>query len=141
MGDLMERQDDHLPSSVSIKCPGCGKDSSIRLMNRRETTLCFECVFQQVVFRWGKRGSVRFGIESRPYKTSVNLSAMKQIILGSSADPCVYCGGKAESVDHIRPKSDGGDSTVRNLAPACLSCNHAKGSKSILLFLVGKVHL
>ena len=42
---------------------------------------------------------------------------------------CGYCRcNRATTLDHIRPKSKGGSSLRSNLLPACLECNHSKGS-------------
>ena len=55
---------------------------------------------------------------------------------------CNYCGKKlsfknygkvgirgAWEIDHSRPKSKGGSDYLRNLVPACISCNRDKGAK------------
>lgn len=53
------------------------------------------------------------------------------------ADPCVYCGGKANTIDHIEPMARGGKYyTWRNQAPACTTCNHDKADLPLLRFLV-----
>ena len=41
---------------------------------------------------------------------------------------CVYCGKKAETVDHVIPQSYGGDDLPSNLVAACWECNNLKGS-------------
>ena len=51
-------------------------------------------------------------------------------------DPCVYCGEKAETRDHIIPRSIGGVADYGNSAPACKSCNSRKGDMSLLEFLL-----
>jgi len=43
-------------------------------------------------------------------------------------EPCYYCGGTAESIDHLTPRSRGGTSHPGNKAPACLRCNGMKGN-------------
>jgi hypothetical protein len=53
-------------------------------------------------------------------------------------DPCVYCGGPANTRDHIVPISDGGPNRWDNYAPACRGCNSAKGNKSLLDFLLDR---
>lgn len=47
------------------------------------------------------------------------------------ADPCVYCGGKAEEIDHIVPRSRGGTDETSNLAPACKRCNRSKRALTV----------
>jgi 5-methylcytosine-specific restriction endonuclease McrA len=56
-----------------------------------------------------------------------------------AADPCVYCGGSADSVDHIEPISAGGTGDWDNLAPACRSCNASKKAKPLLTYLLWRI--
>ena len=48
---------------------------------------------------------------------------------------CAYCGSQIEmksfQVDHIIPRSRGGDNKIENLHPCCKECNEAKGKVSI----------
>lgn len=39
---------------------------------------------------------------------------------------CIYCGQRSESIDHVRPKCQGGPSVTENCVPACLACNGHK---------------
>ena len=42
---------------------------------------------------------------------------------------CCYCGSNENlTLDHVHPKTKGGRDETRNLVPACLACNRAKGS-------------
>jgi hypothetical protein len=43
---------------------------------------------------------------------------------------CAYCGVKSEqlTLDHIHPKTKGGEDLATNIVPACQRCNHEKGS-------------
>lgn len=43
---------------------------------------------------------------------------------------CVYCGSKANTVDHVLPASRGGKSTWDNLAAACSPCNGFKADRT-----------
>jgi len=46
---------------------------------------------------------------------------------------CAYCRcRRATTIDHLRPKSRGGSNLRSNLLPACLTCNHDKGSENWL---------
>lgn len=45
---------------------------------------------------------------------------------------CAYCGGPAQTVDHVVPRSRGGDSTWLNLVAACEPCNHRKADRTPL---------
>ena len=43
---------------------------------------------------------------------------------------CVYCGSKKDlTIDHVIPKSKGGDNTWKNLVTCCSPCNLKKGDK------------
>ncbi len=41
----------------------------------------------------------------------------------------VYCKPSATTIDHVIPKSKGGDSSWENLVTACAHCNRKKGNK------------
>lgn len=43
---------------------------------------------------------------------------------------CGYCSGPAATVDHILPRSRGGQNTWRNTIAACAACNQAKGDRT-----------
>ncbi len=46
---------------------------------------------------------------------------------------CQYCGRQAGdlTIDHVVPKSKGGEHSWENLVSACKPCNHRKGGKSL----------
>ena len=43
---------------------------------------------------------------------------------------CAYCGGVAETVDHVVPRSRGGTLSWENAVAACLRCNHRKADRT-----------
>ncbi len=43
---------------------------------------------------------------------------------------CAYCGGRAETVDHVLPRSRGGALSWENAVAACLRCNHRKADRT-----------
>jgi len=48
---------------------------------------------------------------------------------------CAYCRCKrATTLDHVKPKCKGGSNLRSNLVPACVECNHSKGSQVWLLW-------
>jgi Restriction endonuclease len=47
---------------------------------------------------------------------------------------CIYCGNKAEEIEHIIPKSKGGTNSPYNLVIACKKCNKLKGKSSLKEF-------
>ena len=46
---------------------------------------------------------------------------------------CVYCGETYDyndlTIDHVHPRSRGGETISSNCVPACRSCNQSKGSE------------
>ena len=61
---------------------------------------------------------------------------LKQIIIERAAGCCEYCHSQARfatqpfSVEHIKPQSKGGETTLDNLALACQGCNNHKYNKT-----------
>jgi hypothetical protein len=43
---------------------------------------------------------------------------------------CAYCAERADTLDHVIPRSAGGLTVAQNLIPACRRCNLAKSSVS-----------
>ncbi|WP_150462034.1 HNH endonuclease [Nesterenkonia ebinurensis] len=52
-------------------------------------------------------------------------------ILRRDQRQCGYCGKQAATVDHVIPKSRGGDSSWGNLVACCGPCNVRKGDKTL----------
>ena len=44
---------------------------------------------------------------------------------------CAYCGTKAETIDHVVPRSRGGTHTWENCVASCMRCNHRKADHLI----------
>ena len=61
---------------------------------------------------------------------TLNEWASRLIEFGRS---CAYCGDRHADleVEHIVPLSRGGANDIRNVAPACRSCNQAKGARTL----------
>lgn len=64
-----------------------------------------------------------------PYR-EVELS--KKNVFRRDNSKCQYCGTTSRllTIDHILPKSRGGDSSWENLTTACFDCNNKKGNKT-----------
>ena len=59
----------------------------------------------------------------------------RQAIKYSFGGLCAYCrSARATTLDHIKPRSQGGENLRSNLVPACQSCNHSKGSENWLVW-------
>jgi 5-methylcytosine-specific restriction endonuclease McrA len=68
---------------------------------------------------------------------------IKQYLLEKWERACSYCGSKDVplQVEHIQAKANGGTDRVSNLCLACDSCNQAKGTQDIRVFLAEKPDL
>lgn len=94
---------------------------------------------------WEKRNSHK----SREYRVrKKNLKSRLDTTLITDKDirkllqqPCLYCGAKAEHVDHVFPLSRGGAHTLGNLAPACSKCNLSKATKTIMEWRIWKIRV
>lgn len=51
-------------------------------------------------------------------------------VLRRDAQRCGYCGGSANTIDHVLPRSRGGQDSWENLVACCLKCNNLKGDKT-----------
>lgn len=47
-------------------------------------------------------------------------------VFARDAHACQYCGARADSIDHVRPRSRGGAHTWENVVAACHPCNAHK---------------
>ncbi len=63
-----------------------------------------------------------------PYQRRVPLS--RRGVLRRDGHRCCYCGRSASTVDHVLPRSRGGQDTWENLVAACLPCNGRKGDRT-----------
>ncbi|MDT4894275.1 MAG: hypothetical protein QOE97_3310 [Pseudonocardiales bacterium] len=62
-----------------------------------------------------------------PYRREIPLT--RRAVLDRDAHLCVYCGIKADTIDHVRPRSRGGQHIWTNVVAACARCNHRKGDR------------
>lgn len=51
-------------------------------------------------------------------------------VLRRDAHTCAYCGGGANTVDHVIPRSRGGQNSWTNLVACCRACNNTKGNRT-----------
>lgn len=59
-----------------------------------------------------------------PYKKKIPVT--NKGVLKRDNHTCGYCGKKATTIDHIRPRSKGGKHTWLNVVAACVKCNSKK---------------
>jgi len=64
-----------------------------------------------------------------PYRARIPMT--RAALMHRDRFRCAYCGGKADTVDHVMPRSRGGDHTWENCVAACSACNHRKADKLI----------
>lgn len=62
-----------------------------------------------------------------PYRHSVPVT--RRAVFGRDAHTCQYCGGQAESIDHVLPRSRGGEHAWDNVVACCRTCNMRKGDR------------
>jgi 5-methylcytosine-specific restriction endonuclease McrA len=58
------------------------------------------------------------------------MRATREGVLSRDGRTCVYCSGRADTVDHVLPRCRGGGDTWFNLVAACQSCNGRKGNRT-----------
>ena len=63
-----------------------------------------------------------------PYRARASLSRRAVFIRDNFQ--CQYCGGRAENVDHVVPRSRGGPHTWENVVAACRPCNSRKENRT-----------
>lgn len=64
---------------------------------------------------------------SVPYSRRVPLTRVA--LMRRDRHICGYCGKKAETIDHVIPRSRGGAHVWENVVAACKPCNHRKADK------------
>lgn len=73
-------------------------------------------------------------LRRRAVATPDELSNAYALVL--RGDPCSYCGGPMQHIDHIDPIALGGSGSWDNLTAACADCNHVKGPRRLLDFML-----
>lgn len=53
----------------------------------------------------------------------------RRTVLQRDDHRCAYCGGNADTVDHVQPRSRGGRHEWTNVVAACARCNHRKADR------------
>ncbi len=62
-----------------------------------------------------------------PYRAHASLS--RRAVFARDGWRCQYCGGAAENLDHVVPRSRGGTHTWDNVVAACRRCNSRKENR------------
>jgi len=63
-----------------------------------------------------------------PYRRRVPLN--RRAVFARDGHACQYCGESAENIDHVVPRSRGGDHVWENVVAACRRCNTRKGDRT-----------
>jgi 5-methylcytosine-specific restriction endonuclease McrA len=63
-----------------------------------------------------------------PYRRHAPLS--RRAVFVRDDHRCQYCGGHADSIDHVVPRSRGGPNTWENVVGACRPCNLSKRDRT-----------
>ncbi len=58
------------------------------------------------------------------------MSVSRRAVFARDDYRCQYCGGRADSIDHVVPRSRGGPHAWDNLVAACRPCNIAKRDRT-----------
>jgi 5-methylcytosine-specific restriction endonuclease McrA len=64
-----------------------------------------------------------------PYRGPVPLT--RRAVFARDGGRCVYCLAPATSIDHVVPRSRGGEHVWENVVSCCRRCNHAKADQVI----------
>lgn len=62
-----------------------------------------------------------------PYRAGASLT--RRAVFARDEWTCQYCGGTAENVDHVLPRSRGGEHVWENVVAACRRCNAKKENR------------
>ena len=94
-------------------------EASPRLVRSPSLTMCLPAVIRLAMY-------IR-----KPFLDRVAFN--KKNILRRDGYTCQYCGRRGErlTVDHMVPRSRGGETTWTNVVAACLKCNLQKGNRTV----------
>lgn len=62
-----------------------------------------------------------------PYRARVPMT--RAALMHRDRYRCAYCGGRAETIDHVVPRSRGGEHCWENCVACCARCNHRKADR------------
>jgi 5-methylcytosine-specific restriction endonuclease McrA len=72
---------------------------------------------------------LNYYVKTPPLHTTVPFS--RRGILVRDNHKCAYCGKPATTIDHIVPKSKGGNNSYENCVASCLKCNGQKSNLTL----------
>lgn len=65
-----------------------------------------------------------------PYRARIPLT--RAALMHRDRYRCAYCGGRAETIDHVVPRSRGGQHSWENCVACCSRCNHRKADRLLV---------
>ena len=65
-----------------------------------------------------------------PFRAHVPLT--RRAVFARDGGRCVYCAAPATSIDHVIPRSRGGEHVWENVVSCCRRCNHAKADRALV---------
>jgi 5-methylcytosine-specific restriction endonuclease McrA len=145
LGHIEEDEHEFHPSHSSL-------NGKVLILNGNYEPLAVASVEKAIVLLYLEKAELVSALHSRtvrstsmsmPFPSVIRLSTyirvpFKRVILSRKnilrrdGHRCQYCGlmGVTLTVDHIMPKSRGGEDSWENLVSACLRCNNMKGSQT-----------
>jgi len=63
-----------------------------------------------------------------PFRRRIPLN--RKAVFARDHNRCQYCGSTSENLDHVHPRSRGGDHTWENVVASCRPCNTRKGDRT-----------
>lgn len=90
-------------------------------------------VAEKALIAWAKKQATGRKIDRRLQIQSAEWAALRAAVFERDNYTCTYCSshGVRLEADHIVPVRCGGETTMSNLATACLPCNRSKGAKTL----------
>jgi 5-methylcytosine-specific restriction endonuclease McrA len=64
-----------------------------------------------------------------PYRTTIPLTGRN--LMARDGHVCAYCPKRASTIDHVHPRSRGGQHRWENVVAACAGCNQKKGDRTL----------
>lgn len=113
-------------ASERVRCKGCGLGFQRNRGQRSKIYCSLECQYSTRSADYRERGI-------KP--TRINDFELGKYYRALRADPCAYCGETGGVIDHVVPRSVGGENHWQNYTGVCQSCNSSKSNKPLLAFM------
>jgi hypothetical protein len=124
---------------ADFACPSCGhklKPDSVVPVKSAKGKVLTPCTVERANkevaagrARWDLNGVLWL------YDAPENNALYRRIVFTRDSGTCLWCGGEADTVDHIIPYSEGGPYHPINLFCACENCNQKRKNDSVYYFL------